>query len=117
MHRSSKAVPEPAAELAVFLGRTSPDPGTGMGIELTGGHPHGQGDLLPIGEALAGEGGATEQAPPAFDEVEPGRTHRDEGVPEAWVGGEPVADGAAQVTGEVVRDPRELACGVGALNR
>src|SRR5258708_13048061 len=106
VHRSSKAVHEPATEMAGGLRRAAPDPGTGTGIELTSGDPHGQGDLLPVGEALAGDGGATEPAPPAFDESEPSRTHRDEGVVEARVLRQPRADGATRVAGEVV--PKEI---------
>src|SRR5258708_31220600 len=75
---SSKAVHEPATELAGGLRRAAPDPGAGTGIELTSGHPHGPGDLLPVGGALAGDGGATGPAPPALAGIEPSRTHPDE---------------------------------------
>src|SRR5262249_12819831 len=83
---------------------TAPDPGMGAAIELGSRHARGEGDLGASGETLSGVGGAAQEAPPGFDEVEPGGPHRDEDLLDTWMGGEPVADGATRVTGEVVGD-------------
>ena len=63
-----------------------PDPGTGVGIEVLGREPCGDGQVLVLGEVLAREGFAPKDAPPAFDQVEPGGAHRKgEGAPAgAW---------------------------------
>src|SRR5258708_39801096 len=104
MHRLSKAVHEPEPELAVFLGCTPPDPGTGAGIELVCGETGGHGQVMVIGEVLAREGFAPKDPPPPFNQIEPGGAHRNGDWVHAWVRGEPVLDGATGVTREVIRD-------------
>src|SRR5258707_15429510 len=61
----------------------SPDPGAGAGVELGGGGPGGVGDLVGVGEGLAGQRLAPEDPPPAFLQVEPAGALGDEGVADA----------------------------------
>jgi hypothetical protein len=113
VRRSSKAVHEPETELAVFLGWVPPDPGTGAGIELVCGETCGHGQVLVIGEVLAGERFAPKDAPPPFDQIEPGGTHRNGDRVHARVRGEPVLDGPTGVTREVIRDEIQVSGRVG----
>ena len=73
-----------------------PDPGTGVGLEVLGREMGGDGHVPVLGEVLAREGFAPKDAPPAFDQVEPGGAHRKgEGVhppvrglaSQSWMGG------------------------------
>lgn len=80
----------------------SPDPGLGMAVEVTGGDPRDVGDVMVISQRLAREGFAPEDAPPPFDQIEPGRSHGNEGVLDAGMGLQPLPDGATGVTGEVI---------------
>ncbi len=73
MHRSSKTVDEVATKLAVWSRWTAPDPRMGAAIELASRHARGEGDLGAIGETgetLASIGGAAQESPPGFDEIE-----------------------------------------------
>ena len=69
-HRSSKTVDEVATKLAVWSRWTAPDPRMGAAIELARRHARGEGDLGAIGETLASIGGAAQESPPGFDEIE-----------------------------------------------
>ena len=80
----------------------SPDPGPGAGVELGGGHLGGAGDLVGVGEGLAGQGGVAEDPPPAFLQVEPAGARGDEGVADAGVVLQPGPGGLAVVAGEVI---------------
>jgi hypothetical protein len=95
--------------------RTAPDPRCGVPIELGGCQTHHVGDVFMVGEGLAGERFAAEEAPPALDEVEPGGADGDEGVLDARMRREPVPNGAAAVTGEVVGDQIEVPVRVGVI--
>jgi hypothetical protein len=75
------------------------------------------GDVVGVGDRYSGEGFAPEEAPPAFDEVQPGSTHGDEGLLDARMRGQPVADGAAGVAGEMVSDQIEITVGKGVVER
>ncbi len=113
MRRSSKAVQEATTELTVGWRWAPPDPGTGAGIELVRREPCGDGQVLVIGEILAREGFAPKDAPPAFDQVEPGGAHRNgEGV-HPPVLGKPVLDGWTGVTREVIGDQIEVTGRIG----
>src|SRR5258708_38981168 len=72
MRHSSKAIHEVATELAVRTWRPAPDPGCRVAIELSGGETGHGGDRVGVGQRHAGEGLATEEAPPARDGHEPG---------------------------------------------
>jgi hypothetical protein len=87
----------------------------GAAIELGSRHARGEGDLGAIGETLTSVGGAAQEAPPGFDEIEPSRPHRDEDLLDTGMGGEPLADGATGVTREVVGDEVEIAHGIVAI--
>src|SRR5258706_16396992 len=90
LRRSSKVIHEAAPERAVWRRRTPPDPGAGVTVELSGGDSGSVGDVVGVGHRRAGEGFAPEKAPPALDEVQPGRADRNEGVLDPRVGGQPV---------------------------
>ena len=67
---SLNAVTKETAIAAMILGRTSPDPGFGSQVELSGSDAGSLLDLLGIGKALPSERTATEEAPPALLQVE-----------------------------------------------
>jgi len=71
-------------------------------IELLGSYPRSQLDLLRVGEALSGQGLASEQSPPRFLEVEPARPHWDEDLLHSQMLLQPSPDRWALVAGEVV---------------
>src|SRR5215468_8485658 len=83
MLRSLKSVYKVSAVRAVFGLGSSPDPGTGVGVELGGGDPGGVGDLVGVGEGLPGQRLAPEDPPPAFLHVQPAGAFGDEGVADA----------------------------------
>jgi hypothetical protein len=62
---------------------TTPHPWTGVGVELAGRHPGGQGDFVRGGKRLAGEGFAAKQPPPALLEIQPAGPFGDEGMLDA----------------------------------
>ena len=71
MLRSLKGVYKASAVGAGFGLGPSPDPGPGAGVELGGGYLGGVGDLVGVGEGLAGQGLPPEDPPPAFLQVQP----------------------------------------------
>ena len=97
------------------LGRPSPDPGFGMAIEVLGGDPGHEGNVVIIGQRLSRKGFAPEDPPPALNEIEPRRSHRNEGVLDAGMGFEPLPDRPAGVAGEVIGNQVEVARRVGAV--
>jgi hypothetical protein len=72
-------------QMASRFGRSSPDPRFGAVIELHRRHLHRSFNLISIGETLPSEGITTEEAPPAFLEIEPARPFRNEHMLEAWM--------------------------------
>jgi hypothetical protein len=75
------------------------------------------GQVLVIGAILAREGRAPEDAPPAFDQVEPGGAHGNGDRVHARVFRQPVLDGSAGRTRAGIRDQRELTGRVGLRHR
>src|ERR1700758_1030195 len=107
-----------AAAIGAVLGLgPSPDPGPGAGVELSGGHPGGAGDLVGVGEVLPGQRLAPEDPPPGFLEVEPAGALGDEGVPDAGMVVQPGPGALAVVAGQVVGDHVDHALGVGLLGQ
>src|SRR5258708_2059866 len=104
VHRSSKAVHEPATKRAVWWRWAPPDPGTGAGIELVRRETRGYGQVMVIGKVLAREGFAPKDPPPPCNQIEPGGAHRNGDRVHTWVRSEPVLDGATAVTREVIGD-------------
>jgi hypothetical protein len=98
-------------------GWASPDPRLGASSELVRGDTGHVGNVAVIGQRLPGEGFAPRDAPPALDEVEPGGSHRNTGVPDARMCCSPVPDRATGVAGEMVGNQREVAPGIGAVQR
>ena len=86
-----------------------------MTVELGGGDTGNVGDVVGVGDRNPGEGFAPEETPPALDEVEPGGAHRNEGMLDPRVLGQPVGDWAAQMAGEVIGDEVEIALGIGPV--
>ena len=97
-------------------GRTSPDPGLGAPIELSGGDAGRLLDFLGIGKTLPGERITAEEAPPALLQIEPTGASGDEDLMEAWMPGEPSARLEAVMAAEVIGDNEDVARGVIGLN-
>src|SRR5690242_11638951 len=115
MPRSLNGVYKASAVGPWFGLGSSPDPGPGAGVELGGGHPGGVGDLVWVGEGLAGQGLPPEDPPPAFLEVQPAGALGDEGVPDAGMVLQPGPGALAVVAGQVIGDHVDHALGVGLL--
>jgi len=94
--------------MTVVLGWPTPDPGLGAPIQLLGGHTGGLLDLFGIGEALPGKRIAAEEPPPAFLQIEPACSRRDEDVVNARMLLQPGARLQARVTAEIVADDEEV---------
>src|SRR5215212_11233365 len=99
--RSSNSVDEGAPSVARWQRGTAPDPWSGAGIQLGRGDPRGEGDLAGVGEALAGQGLAAEQPPPALLQVQPARLLGDEHLLEPRMASQPLARGHTGVAGQV----------------
>jgi hypothetical protein len=106
--RSLKAITKESAVVAVILGRSTPDPRLGAPIELSGGDARGLLNLVGVGETLSSQGIATEEPPPAFLEVQPAGSFRDEDVVEAGMLGQPGAGLSTSVARKVVGDDEDL---------
>ncbi len=74
------------------LGWPSPDPRLRMAVEVVRSNTDHVGTIAVIGQGLSSEGFASEDPPPAFDEIQPRRSHRNERMPNAWMGLELLAD-------------------------
>lgn len=72
LRRSSKAIHKATTKRAVWRSGTAPDPRLRVTIELGRSEAGGVGDVGGVGERDAREGLATEDPPPALDQVEPG---------------------------------------------
>jgi hypothetical protein len=105
------------ASVAWVRWRTAPYPRAGVGVEPTGRHSGGQGDLLRGSEALPGKRLAAKQPPLALLEVAPAGALGDEGVLDTGVVGQPCAGGVAGVAGQVVGDHHDAPGRVGGLDR
>ncbi len=66
MLRSLKAITKEATVVAMVLGRSTPDPGIGAPIELSGRDASGLLNFISVGKALPSQGIASEEAPPAL---------------------------------------------------
>lgn len=78
-----------------------------MAVELGGRDAGDVGDVVVIGQRLAGEGFAAEDPPPAFNQIEPRRANGKEGVGDAW-GGPPVTSCGGRAYGSDVTSPSLL---------
>ena len=88
---------------------TSPDPGFGPQIELSGRHTGSLLDLLGIGKALSSEGIAAEEPPPALLHVEPAGAGGNEDVMDALVLFQPGPRLEAEMTAQIVGDDEDVA--------
>ena len=109
MLSSLNAVTKESAIVARILGSAAPDPRIGSEIELSGRHPGRLLDLLGVGKALASQGIAAEEPPPALLQIEPACPGRDEDVMDARMLFEPGACLKAVVTTESIGDDEDLA--------
>jgi len=82
---SLNTVTKEAAIAAMVLRWAAPDPRLGAQIELLGGNARGLFDLLGIGKTLTSQRIAAEEPPPAFLQIEPARSRRNEDVMDAWM--------------------------------
>ncbi len=97
-------------------GRTSPDPGLGAPIELSGGDAGRLLDFLGIGKTLPGERITAEEAPPALLQIEPTGASGDEDLMEAWMRFQPGTGLETVMAAEVIGDDEDIARGVIGLN-
>lgn len=95
--------------MAARLRRPSPDPGFGSMVELDGGHLHGSLDLTGIGETLARQRIATEEAPPALLQIQPAGAFRDEDMLDARMIRKPGTSLPAVMAAQVVGDDEDVA--------
>ena len=94
------------------LGRSSPDPGLGTRIELDGGHTGGLFDLIGIGKTLTRERITTEEPPPAFLQIEPARSRRNEDMMQARMLSHPGPRLSTVVATQIIRDDEDVARGI-----
>ena len=102
--------------MTVVLGWPTPDPGLGAPIQLLGGDASGVFDLLGIGKALSGQCIAAEEPPPAFLQIEPACSRRNEDVVNARMLLQPGARLHTGVTAEIVADNEEVSLGIVGLD-
>src|SRR5262249_45505454 len=114
--RSSTAIHEAATKRAVRWGWAPPDPRARVAVELSSGDTGDVGDVVVVGQGLPSKGLATEEAPPPFNQIEPRRPNGNEGLGDARVVWQPVANGTTEVTGQVVGDKVQVAVGIGVVN-
>jgi len=98
-------------------GRASPDPGLGVAIEMLSRAPGHISNIVIIGQRLSCEGFAPEDPPPALDQIQPRRSHWNEGVLNAGMGVEPFPDRPAGVAGQVVGDQVQVPARIGVVQR
>ena len=99
------------------LGWSSPDPGVGVAIEVLGRDPGHVGNIVIIGQRLSREGFAPEDPPPALNQIQPRRSHRNEGMLDPRMGFEPFPDRATGVAGQVIGNQVEVPRRIGAVER
>lgn len=95
---------------------TTPNPRFRPKVELFCGDPRSQLDLLGVGEALSGQGLASEQSPPRFLEVEPARPHWNEDLLHSQMLLQPLPDRWALVAREVVGYEVQIAARIPPLD-
>jgi hypothetical protein len=117
VRRSSKAIDKTATERALCRWGTAPDPWASMAVELGGGQTGDVGNIVGVRHRYPREGLPPEEAPPAFDEVEPGGADGDEGVLDARMYGQPVPNGATAMAGEIVTNKVEVPLWKGVVER
>jgi hypothetical protein len=117
MRCSSKAVHKPATELPWRGRRPTPDPGLGMPIEVGGGELGNNGNVFAGGQGGAGKGFAAKDAPPAFDQIQPGRADRNKGVLDARMVCQPFPNRTTAVAGKVVGNQMQLALRIRLVKR
>src|SRR5512135_2505656 len=108
MLRSLKAIRKKATIVAMILGRTSPHPGFGSQVELSGRDAGSLLDLLGIGKALSGKSITAEEAPPALLQVEPAGSFGNEEVVNARVLSQPGAGLSAVMAAEIISNDEDV---------
>src|SRR5439155_8136972 len=87
---------------------TSPHPGFGSQIELSGRDAGGLLNLIGIGKALSSQRITTEEAPPALLQVEPAGSFGNEEVVNAGVLGQPGAGLSAVMAAEIISNDEDV---------
>ncbi|GHO89461.1 hypothetical protein KSZ_74670 [Dictyobacter formicarum] len=95
-------------EAATRSGRPSPNPGLSSVVELLGRHLHRAFNLTGIGKALAREGIASEEQPPALLQIQPAGAFRDKDMLDTRMVYEPSARFQAIVTAQIVSDDENI---------
>ena len=98
--------------MAMILGMTSPHPGFGSQIELSGRNAGGLLNLIGIGEALPSKRIASEKPPPAFLQVQPAGSFGNENVMEPGMLSHPEPSLSTVMAAEIVGDHEDVACWV-----
>ncbi len=96
--------------------RPPPDPGLGPSVELRRCSSSRLIHLAPIAKILPCQCLPPQQPPPALDQVEPAGFGGDKDLLDTWACRQPLPDGAALVTGQVIGDQIQLACRIGPFD-
>jgi hypothetical protein len=107
--RSLKAIGKEAAIVTVILGRPTPDPRVGAPVELSGRDARGLLNFISVGKTLSRKRIAAEEPPPAFLEVQPAGSFRDEDVVKVGMLCQPGASLGAIVARKIVGDDEDIA--------
>ncbi len=102
--------------MAVILGRSTPDPGMGSPVELSGRDARSLRNLVRVGKALSSQAITAEQSPPALLQVEPARPGGNEDVMEPRMLSQPGASLGTVVAGEIVGDDVDVSIGIVSFN-
>jgi hypothetical protein len=108
-HPVGKAITKEATVVAMVLGRSTPDPGGGSPIELSGRDASGLLNLIRGGKALPRQRIASEEAPPALLQVQPTGSLWNEDVMEPGMFSHPGACLSTIVAGKIVSDDENVA--------
>src|SRR5215831_2535346 len=81
-------------------------------IELSRGHTRGLLNLISVSKTLSSQGITAEEPPPAFLQIEPARSCRNEDLMESWMLGEPGPRLSTVVAGEIVSDDVNVPVGI-----
>lgn len=91
------------------MARPTPNPRIGASVELSGGDARGLLNLIRVGKTLPSQRIVAEESPPAFLQVQPTSSFRDEDVVETGMLGQPRAGLGTVVAREIVGDDEEIA--------
>ncbi len=94
----------------MILGRSTPEPGVGSPVELSGGRARRLLNLIRVGETLTCQGIATKPSPPALLQVQPACPSGNEDVMEPRMLSHPGAGLSTVMAAEIIGDHEDIAC-------